>query len=61
MDKARYNLMVMLLIGAFIGLILFFAMYAATGNLFYLVFIPIAAIMAAAQLFIKPKHAKEED
>lgn len=54
-DRKKKDIKMGLLGGAASGLLLFFALFAISGNIFTLAFLPIAILMGGAQAYITPR------
>ena len=57
-DKKKREVKMGLLGGIASGLLLFFALFAITGNYLTLGFIPLAILMGAAQAYITPSKGE---
>lgn len=60
-EKRRANVFFSILIGAFVGLMIFFIFYATFDSFVYLIFVPIAALLSGAQAFVMPERRKKKD
>ena len=59
-EETRADVMISTIIGAFVGLLIFFIFYATFSSWTYLFLVPLAALLSGAQAAFMPKSKKKK-